>query len=115
MLRTLEVVFDGEVLRPTEHLDLLPNTRMQIVFDVPDMREKSRPSFVQTGRSLKLDGPPDWSENSRSVAPELQMDAGEEIVAQRQIVQIYSPRLRDRAQISAFDLIEVVGESENGL
>ncbi|MCD6570705.1 MAG: antitoxin family protein [Deltaproteobacteria bacterium] len=61
MKRTLNVVYDGKVFRPEEPLDLKPNTRVQIMIDISDEGKQKRPSFLQTARSLKLEGPSDWS------------------------------------------------------
>ena len=63
MSRTVEAVFDGEVLRPDEPLELEPNTRVRITIEEekPAPNPKRR-SFLRTARSLNLEGPPDWSE-----------------------------------------------------
>jgi predicted DNA-binding antitoxin AbrB/MazE fold protein len=62
MVKTLDAVFDGTVLRPVEPLTLEPNTRVRITIETE--AEEPRPaSFLQTARSLQLEGPPDWSEN----------------------------------------------------
>jgi predicted DNA-binding antitoxin AbrB/MazE fold protein len=63
MSQTLEAIFDGEVLRPDEPIELEPNTRVRITIE-PTTRssEKKGRSFLQIARSLKLEGPPDWSE-----------------------------------------------------
>jgi len=63
MTRTVEAVFDGEVLRPDEPLNLEPNTRVRITVEDDLGSEPKRRSFLRTARSLNLDGPPDWSEN----------------------------------------------------
>jgi predicted DNA-binding antitoxin AbrB/MazE fold protein len=61
MSKTLEAVFDGEVLRPDEPLELEPNTRVRLTIEPTEPpREKSK-SFIRTARSLDLQGPPDWS------------------------------------------------------
>lgn len=62
MSRTVEAVFDGEVIRPDEPLDLAPNTRVRITVEDKLTAEPKRRSFLRTARSLNLDGPPDWSE-----------------------------------------------------
>lgn len=62
MTKILEAVFDGEVLRPAEPLDLLPNTLVRITVETTDQKEMLTRSFLQTARSLGLEGPPDWSE-----------------------------------------------------
>jgi predicted DNA-binding antitoxin AbrB/MazE fold protein len=60
MVKTLEAVFDGTVLRPIEPLSLQPNTRVRITIETES--EQQPVSFLQTARSLDLEGPPDWSE-----------------------------------------------------
>lgn len=65
MTQTLEAVFDGQVLRPDEPLGLEPNTRVRITIeavDAPAAEEQQQcNSFLQTARSLRLEGPTDWS------------------------------------------------------
>jgi len=63
MTKTLEAVFDGEVLRPVEPVGLEPNTRVRLTLEVDDNTVEEPKSFLQTARELELDGPPDWSEN----------------------------------------------------
>jgi hypothetical protein len=62
MSQTLEAVFDGEVLRPDEPIDLEPNTRVRVTIELAHASEKKGRSFLEIARSLKLEGPPDWSE-----------------------------------------------------
>lgn len=64
MTKTLHAVFDGEVLHPEEDLPLAPNTRVLITLETPEASSSaSRPrSFLETARSLSLEGPQDWSE-----------------------------------------------------
>jgi predicted DNA-binding antitoxin AbrB/MazE fold protein len=59
MSKTIEAVFDGEVLRPDESLGLEPNTRVLITIEGLD--EPASRSFLRTAKSLNLDGPKDWS------------------------------------------------------
>lgn len=61
MTQTVEAVFDGTVLRPDQPLKLAVNTRVWVT--VEPIGEISQPtrSFLRTARSLKLEGPPDWS------------------------------------------------------
>jgi predicted DNA-binding antitoxin AbrB/MazE fold protein len=61
MTKTLEAVYDGQALRPVEPLDLKPNTRLRIIVETSEPETPSRRSFLQTARSLKLEGPSDWS------------------------------------------------------
>jgi hypothetical protein len=60
MTKTLFATFDGEVLRPDEPLPLAPNTRVRLTIETEAAKSPAR-SFLQTARSLNLDGPPDWS------------------------------------------------------
>jgi predicted DNA-binding antitoxin AbrB/MazE fold protein len=62
MSKTLEAVFDGEVLRPDEPIELEPNTRVRLTIESVDVPDKQPKSFLQTARSLNLQGPSDWSE-----------------------------------------------------
>ncbi len=59
---TLEAVYDGQVLWPVEPLDLKPNTRLRITVEAGEPETPRRLSFLQTARSLELEGPSDWSE-----------------------------------------------------
>ncbi len=61
MSKTVEAMYDGEVLRLTHALDLLPNTKVWITVETAEP-EPSR-SFLTTARAVRLDGPSDWSEN----------------------------------------------------
>jgi predicted DNA-binding antitoxin AbrB/MazE fold protein len=61
MTKTLQAVFDGEVLRPEEPLDLEPNTRVRITIEADDGKRSPVRSFLQTARDLRLEGPTDWS------------------------------------------------------
>ena len=63
MIKRLKAVFDGDVLRPIEPLDLEPNTEVQITLDIPETRTDTGSSFLDTAENLKLDGPADWSSN----------------------------------------------------
>jgi len=60
MNRAIEAVFDGQMLHPTEPLALEPNTRVRLTLE-PVAPGAS--SFLETARSLSLEGPPDWSAN----------------------------------------------------
>ena len=63
MVRTIEAVFDGEVLRPENPLALEPNTRVRITIETVEPSTEKVRSFLDTARSLNLDGPPDWAMN----------------------------------------------------
>jgi hypothetical protein len=60
MTKTLHATFDGQVLRPEEPLLLPPNTRVRITIESPAALAPSA-SFLDTAKSLKLQGPADWS------------------------------------------------------
>ena len=62
MTKTLEAVFDGEVFRPDEPLDLAPDTCVRITIETSNELETQPASFLKTARSLNLEGPSDWSE-----------------------------------------------------
>ncbi|MBU0566715.1 hypothetical protein KJ693_01095 [bacterium] len=61
MTRTLEAVFDGKALYPEEPLELEPNTYVTLTIETVKTSKKRKDSFLKTARSLKLEGPPDWS------------------------------------------------------
>jgi hypothetical protein len=63
MTQTVEAVYDGAVLRPETALGLEPNTRVRLTVEVLRARETTHQSFLQTARSLDLQGPTDWSAN----------------------------------------------------
>jgi len=62
MVQVLDAIFDGVVLRPEEPVELAPNTRVRIIIETIESAETETPSFLQTARSLNLEGPSDWSE-----------------------------------------------------
>jgi len=61
MTKTIEAVFDGTVFRPDEQVKLEPNTRVQIVVTVKSVSEDKPKSFLRVARSLRLEGPKDFS------------------------------------------------------
>ena len=61
MTKTLHALFDGQVLRPEEPIPLAPNTRVLITIATVEATTPPTQSFLQTARSLNLEGPPDWS------------------------------------------------------
>jgi len=63
MVRTIEAIFDGEVLRPETSLALEPNTRVRITIETVEPSPGKARSFLDTARSLNVDGPPDWASN----------------------------------------------------
>ena len=61
MTKTFHALYDGKVLRPEEPLDLEPNIRVRITIETSNKKKQKKRSFLQTARSLKLEGPSDWS------------------------------------------------------
>lgn len=64
MIQTLDALFDGVTLVPEVPLNIKSGTRVRIIVEslLPDTKP-SRKSFLQTAKSLNLQGKPDWSEN----------------------------------------------------
>lgn len=62
MTKVIKAVFDGEVLRPKEPLELLPNTEVEVTIATPEPAISEPCSFIETALSLKVKGPPNWSE-----------------------------------------------------
>lgn len=62
MVQTLDAVYDGTVLLLEEPLAIKPNTRVRITIETEPVRETTA-SFLDTARSLNLEGPPNWSAN----------------------------------------------------
>ncbi len=60
MALTVDAIYDGKVFVPTEPLHIKPDTRVRI--SVLSQNGEAM-SFLEVARSLRLDGPPDWSEN----------------------------------------------------
>jgi hypothetical protein len=60
---TVHATFDGAALRLDEPLDLPPNSRVRLTIEVVERVDapERRASFLETARSLNLQGPPDWS------------------------------------------------------
>lgn len=63
MVKTIEAVFDGQVLRPEQSLALEPNTRVRITIETVEPQTEEATSFLDVALSLNLEGPPDWAEN----------------------------------------------------
>lgn len=64
MIQIVEAVFDGTMLHPTAPLDLEVGTRVRITVEsVSPESSASSKSFLQTAKSLHLQGAPDWSAN----------------------------------------------------
>jgi predicted DNA-binding antitoxin AbrB/MazE fold protein len=61
MSQTLNATFDGTVFRPDQPIELEPNTRVRITIEPASASDEGSESFLRVARSLKLDGPSDWS------------------------------------------------------
>ncbi len=63
MIQTLDAIFDGTTLVPEEPLNIKSGTRVRIIVEslLPEVKISPK-SFLQTAKSLKLQGKPDWSE-----------------------------------------------------
>ena len=61
MSQTLDATFDGEVFRPTEPVELQPDTRVQLIVTVKSTAEEKPKSFLRVARGLRLAGPSNWS------------------------------------------------------
>jgi hypothetical protein len=63
MVKTIDAMFDGAVFRPAEPIALEPNTRVRLTVETPMSATEPTASFLDTARSLNLEGPVDWSAN----------------------------------------------------
>lgn len=61
MMKSIEAVFDGEVFRPTEDVELVANTRVRLLFETLLPQNSEAVSFLDLASRLELDGPEDWS------------------------------------------------------
>lgn len=59
MTTSFYATYDGEVLRPEQPVTLRRNSRVHVTVETEKTEEVS---FLQTARSLALDGPSDWSD-----------------------------------------------------
>jgi hypothetical protein len=59
----IEAMYDGTVLHPDSTLDVEPNTHVRITVEAIPKPATGRKPFLDTARSLNLDGLADWSEN----------------------------------------------------
>ncbi|MBD2520161.1 hypothetical protein H6G93_35510 [Nostoc sp. FACHB-973] len=63
MVQKITAVFNGKVFYPSEPIALPINTRVRISVEILPPGEHETVSFLQTARSLNLEGSPDWSAN----------------------------------------------------
>ena len=64
MEQTLDAIFDGEVFRPAQSVDLEPDTKVELTLKVKNLPKTGKPySSLEYMASLNLDGPSDFSRN----------------------------------------------------
>jgi predicted DNA-binding antitoxin AbrB/MazE fold protein len=63
VLKTIEAMYDGQVIRPDVPLKLEPNTRIRVTVTLVKPVRSKKSSFLMTARALKLKGPTDLAEN----------------------------------------------------
>lgn len=63
MVEKIAAVFDGKVFHPAEPITLPVNTHVQLTIETLPPDDQETVSFLQTARSLNLEGPCDWSVN----------------------------------------------------
>jgi hypothetical protein len=61
MLKQVEAIFDGEVFRPEEVVELEANTRVRLIVEALMTDNPKGLSFLDIAAQLDLDGPADWS------------------------------------------------------
>jgi AF2212-like len=63
MTKTIEAVFDGEILRPTSPLDLEPNTSYRISIELPSPTAAEAPNAWDEleARVGSVEAPRDWA------------------------------------------------------
>ncbi len=53
MTKTLDAIYDGDVLKLAEPLDLPPNTKVKITVEVPSDLEERRKVFLEAARKAQ--------------------------------------------------------------
>jgi hypothetical protein len=61
MTKTIYLTFDGQVFRPEEPIDLRPDTRVRATIEPEEAVQRKRGAFLDTAKSLNLQGPADWA------------------------------------------------------
>ena len=61
-MEAISAIFDGKSLLLDNPLKLKPNTRVILRIETAEEEPKKKRSFLDTARSLNLNGPKDWSE-----------------------------------------------------
>ncbi len=62
MQKVINATFDGKVLHPEDPIKMEPNAQVRLTIEIFEKPDKKKRSFLQTAKSLKIDGPADWSE-----------------------------------------------------
>ena len=62
VMEAIPAIFDGKSLLLDNPLKLKPNTRVIVRIETIEQEPKKKRSFLDTARSLNLNGPKDWSE-----------------------------------------------------
>lgn len=62
MQKVINATFGGEVLRPENPIKIEPKTRVRLIIEPFEKSDKKKRPFLQTAKSLKIDGTSDWSE-----------------------------------------------------
>jgi hypothetical protein len=68
MSQSIEVIFDGQVLRPTAPPNLPLNTPLRVTIETPPPAQTNGPAsdpyaFLEIARNANCEGPADWSAN----------------------------------------------------
>jgi len=61
MTLQFEAIYDGEVFRPAQPLDLPPQAKVTITIETAENAAAEEYSFLDAAQSLNLSGPKDWS------------------------------------------------------
>jgi hypothetical protein len=61
MTKTLHAIFDGEVLRPEEAVELKPNTSYTVIIKQEESLKSRNLWRVLSDLAGKIEGPSDWS------------------------------------------------------
>ena len=61
MQKVINAIFGGKVLHSENPIKIEQNTRVRLTIEPFGKSDKKKRSFLQTAKSLKIDGPSDWS------------------------------------------------------
>ena len=59
----IDATYDGTVFRPLQPVALPANIQVRLIVEELPAKSTGQTSFLKTAQSLRLEGPPDWSEN----------------------------------------------------